>query len=312
MNPNTSLDLANGSTNSGTNIQLYKANSTDAQQWKLSDDGNGNISIISKKANICLTVNNSNTSNGTNIQANTCNDSNSQKFTLTRYTNQKNYTGIDISKYNGTIDWAKVAASNIGFVIIRAGWGDNWTSQDDSKFKEYVAGCEKYNIPYGVYLYSYAKNTTGSTALDANSESATSEAEHVLRLLKSVNYKPNLKQSVYIDMEEDALKYLGKNTLTSISDKFCSTIQTNGYGCGIYASTNYLKNYLNATTLANKYTIWAAEWPYKNYSPSYNTAFTLKPSYNLTNYKLWQFSDAGSINGISGNVDVDIGYDIFD
>ena len=313
LTPTTSLDLTCGNTSNGTNIQLYKTNSTDSQLWKLKDDGNGNISIISKKENICISVNNSSTINGTNVQANTCNYQNNQKFKLTKYINQKTYTGIDVSKYQGNIDWAKIASSNIGFVMLRAGWGDNWTSQDDTKFTEYVSGCEKYNIPYGVYLYSYAKNVTGSTALNANSESATSEAEHILRLLKSVSYKPNLKTSVYIDMEDSSTQSLGKTKLTQIADKFCSTVQANGYGCGIYANTSWLTNYLDSKSLASKYDIWLAEWPYGDSpSPSYTTAMTLKPSYNLTNYKLWQFSSRGSIGGISGNVDVDLGYDIFD
>lgn len=313
MNPNTSLELANGYTTNGTNIQLYKSNNSDAQFWKLKDDGNGNISIVSKKANICVTVANSSTANKTNIQANTCNNQNNQKFNLVKYNNKKNYTGIDVSQYQGNVDWAKVAASNIGFVILRAGYGDNWTSQDDTKFVRNVQELEKYNIPYGVYLYSYAINVNGSTSLNADSESATSEAEHVLRLLRSVSYKPNLKTSVYLDMEDSYTLKAGKNGLTNIANKFCSIIETNGYGCGVYASTSWLNNNLNTKNIANNYDIWVAEWPYgSSPSPSYTTAFTLKPSYKLTDYRLWQFSSRGSISGISGNVDVDIGYNIFD
>lgn len=313
MNPNTSLELANGYTTNGTNIQLYKSNNSDAQFWKLKDDGNGNISIVSKKANICVTVANSSTANKTNIQANTCNNQNNQKFNLVKYTNKKNYTGIDVSQYQGNVDWAKVAASNIGFVILRAGYGDNWTSQDDTKFVRNVQELEKYNIPYGVYLYSYAINVNGSTSLNADSESATSEAEHVLRLLRSVSYKPNLKTSVYLDMEDSYTLKAGKNGLTNIANKFCSIIESNGYGCGIYANTSWLNNKLDTKNIANNYDVWVAEWPYGSKpSPSYNTAFTLKPSYNLTDYRLWQFSSHGSISGISGNVDVDIGYNIFD
>lgn len=307
LNPNVSL------TNSNNNVSLYKFTNSDTQQWKLIDDGNGSKIIISKNNNTCIDLTAYKTDNETNIQTYSCNYQSNQKFKLTKYTNQKTYTGIDVSKYQGNIDWAKIASSNIGFVMLRAGWGDNWTSQDDTKFTEYVAVCEKYNIPYGVYLYSYAKNVTGSTALNANSESATSEAEHVLRLLKSVSYKPNLKTSVYIDMEDSSTQSLGKTKLTQIADKFCSTVQANGYGCGIYANTSWLTNYLDSKSLASKYDIWLAEWPYgSSPSPSYTTAMTLKPSYNLTNYKLWQFSSRGSIGGISGNVDVDLGYDIFD
>ena len=312
LNPNTSLDLANGNISNGTNIQLYRKNNTDAQQWKLKDDGDGNISFISKKSNICIASNNSSITNGTNIQANTCDYQNTQKFKLVRHTKPKTYTGIDVSQYQGTIDWAKVSNTNIGFVMLRLGYGDNWTSQDDKKFINNVNELEKYNIPYGVYLYSYAKNITGSTALNANSESATSEAAHVIRVLNSISYKPNLKTAVYIDMEDESTVSLGKTKLTSIAYKFCSTIESNGYNCGIYANTSWLTNNLDAKSLASKYNIWLAEWTGGDKAPSYTQAINLTPKYNLTKYKLWQFSSKGSINGITGNVDVDLGYDIFD
>lgn len=312
LNPNTSLDLKSGNTASGTNIQLYKINNTDSQLWKLKDDGQGNITIISKRSNNCITLNNSSTTNGTNIQSNTCNNQNNQKFKPTKYNNAKTYTGIDVSQYQGNIDWYKIAATDLGFVILRIGYGDNWTSQDDTKFIQNVTELEKYNIPYAVYLYSYAKNTTGSTTLNANSESATSEAAHVIRLLNSITYKPNLKTAVYIDMEDSSTQYLGKSKLTEIANTFCSNIQSNGYSCGIYANTSWLTYYLDAKNLATKYNIWLAEWTSNKTAPNYTTAMTLKPSYNITNYKLWQFSSKGSISGISGNVDVDLGYDIFD
>ena len=87
-------------------------------------------------------------------------------------------------------------------------------------------------------------------------------------------------------MEDSSTQSLGKTKLTQIADKFCSTVQANGYGCGIYANTSWLTNYLDSKSLASKYDIWLAEWPYgSSPSPSYTTAMTLKPSYNLTNYK---------------------------
>lgn len=307
MNPNTSLN------NTNNNVDLYQTNiSANTQQWKLTDDTNGNKIIISKSNNTCIDLPYSKTDNETNIQTFSCNNQNNQKFKLVKYTETKTYTGIDVSQYQGTVDWAKVSNTNIGFVMLRLGYGDNWTSQDDKKFITNINELEKYNIPYGVYLYSYAKNITGSTALNANSESATSEAAHVIRVLNSITYKPNLKTAVYIDMEDESTVSLGKTKLTSIADKFCSTIESNGYNCGIYANTSWLTNNLDAKSLANKYNIWLAEWTKHEVAPSYTTAMTLIPSYNLTNYKLWQFSSKGSINGITGNVDVDLGFDIFD
>ena len=84
--------------------------------------------------------------------------------------------GIDVSKWNGEINWAKVAASDVDYAIIRCGYGDNYISQDDAYWKKNVEGCEKNNIPYGVYIYSYAETVA----------QAKSEAAHVLRDRKSV------------------------------------------------------------------------------------------------------------------------------
>ena len=305
LNRNTTIDLKNGSITPGTNIQLYKKNNTTAQLWKIKDNGYGNILISSKKGNICLTR------NKTNIQAETCNNTNqNQLFKLNTNNTKKSYTGIDVSSYQGDINWEKVANTNIDFAIIKLGIGDNWISQDDKKFITNVKNCEKYNIPYAVYLYSYAKNTIGSTKLNANSESATSEAEHVLRVLKDVTYKPNLKTSVYIDMEEPKLTYLGKEKLTKIASTFCENIEVNGYKCGIYANKSWLTNYLDTNNLKNKYNIWLAEWNSK--LTDHNQALSSNPTYNQINYKLWQFSEKGNIDGIKTNVDLDIGWDIFD
>ena len=93
--------------------------------------------------------------------------------------------------------------------------------------------------------------------------------------------------------------------------KYCNILNSNGYNCGIYANQNWLYNNLNSKLLSQKYAIWLAKWPYE-YAPSFSDAIKMTPNYNYTNYKIWQFSSKGSIDGISGNVDVDIGYDIFD
>ena len=309
LNRNTTIDLKGGNITPGNYVQLYKRNNTDAQLWRIKDDGNGSILITSKKGNVCLA--NSNIENGTNIQVGTCNNTNpNQLFKLNVNQTKKSYTGIDVSSYQGDIDWEKVANTNIDFVVIKLGIGDNWLSQDDKKFVTNVQNCEKYNIPYAVYLYSYAKNVTGSTRLNADSESATSEAEHVLRVLREVSYKPNLKTSVYIDMEEPKLTYLGKERLTNIASTFCENIEANGYKCGIYANKSWLTNYLDTNNLKNKYDLWLAEWQIK--LTNYNQALASNPTYNEIPYKLWQFSEKGVINGIKTNVDLDIGWDIFD
>ena len=312
MNTNLSINIEDNRTVPKTNINLWKKNNINTQKWKFIDDKNGYVSIKSIANNICITVSDNNANNSTNIYVDTCNNGDNQKFKLKRYTDKKIYKGIDVSQYQGNIDW-ETTSKKIDFVIIRAGYGDNWTSQDDKKFIRNVEECEKYNIPYGVYIYSYAKRVqkdNNDANLNYDAESAVSEAAHIIRLLNSVNYKPNLKTSVYLDMEEDSLGIsLGKETLTNITNKFCSIIKSNGYGCGVYANRNWLKNYLDINNIIKNYNLWLAEWISSN---SYSTAQNTETNYQTTNYTLWQFSESGTINGITGDVDLDLGFNIFD
>ena len=85
--------------------------------------------------------------------------------------------GIDVSYAQGRIDWAKLKGK-IGFAIIRCGFGGDFTNQDDSQWLNNVNGCIENGIPFGVYLYSYATTP----------EKARSEAEHVLRLIKNIDF----------------------------------------------------------------------------------------------------------------------------
>ncbi len=187
--------------------------------------------------------------------------------------------GIDISSYQGVIDWSKV---KVDFAIIRLGYGDNIEKQDDTQFLNNVRGCIASDIPFGVYLYSYAKNLAGE-------ESIASEIEHCKRLLSKIEKKPFC---VYIDMEDDSIIYLKKLMLTNFALEFCKKMTEAGYRAGVYANENWCKNYLNVSTIASYgYSIWCAK-----YSSN-------KP--NITsNYDIWQYSSAGKIDGINGNVDM--------
>ena len=189
--------------------------------------------------------------------------------------------GIDVSSHQGNIDWDKVK-SQIDFAIIRLGYGDNIERQDDSYFIKNVNGCINNNIPFGVYIYSYALNLGGS-------ESIQSEIDHTKRMLSKISQKPFC---VYIDMEDDSTIKLGKTMLTNFALEFCKQIKNAGYKAGVYANENWFKNYLQVSTIASYgYSIWCAK-----YSP-------YKP--NITsNYDIWQYSSTGHIDGISGVVDM--------
>ena len=166
------------------------------------------------------------------MHVNKSNNSNNQKFKLMKYQDKKKYTGIDISQHQGSIDWNKISKTDLGFVIIRAGFGGDWSNQDDERFIENVAACEKYNIPYGLYLYSYAKGA-GNGETDG-----AAEAKHIIRLLNKIStnpyyYKPNIKTKVFIDIEDPSV--VGKvpnSNLTSLADQFCNILEKSGYECG--------------------------------------------------------------------------------
>lgn len=181
--------------------------------------------------------------------------------------------GIDVSKWQGNIDWAKVKKADVDFAIIRAGYGKDYTSQDDPYWLKNAQGCEKQGIPYGAYLYSYAK-----TAKDAQSEAA-----HMLRLLKG----RKLSLPVYLDMEESST--IGSN-YSAIASAFCSKLEAAGYKAAIYANKNWFTNYLTNSYFNTK-DRWIAQYN--------NNACTYSGKYNI-----WQSTSTGKVNGISGNVDL--------
>lgn len=186
--------------------------------------------------------------------------------------------GIDVSEHNGDIDW-KTTSKYIDFAILRVGYGGNYTSQDDKKFIRNAEACKKYKIPFGVYLYSYAKNTA----------QAKSEAEHTLRLIK----KYKLDFPVFYDLEENSQAKLGSTALSSMAKTYCNEISKAGYKVGVYANTYWFTNILTNPTFNNpSWYKWVAQ---------YNTHCTYTGP-----YQMWQFSSKGKIDGISGNVDVNL------
>ena len=193
------------------------------------------------------------------------------------------------------------------------GWGDDLERQDDSKFIRNVEECEKYNIPYAVYLYSYAMVYYPTNQdLNLSQDAIYSEIDHAKRLLnklKELGYRPTLKVSIYYDIEDNSQISLGKDTITDFTDIFCNGLTSSGYNCGFYANRYWLNNLLDTQELVKKYPLWLASWDGQT---TFNEAINSAANYSLTGYKLWQFTSTGKVNGISGTVDLDIGYDIFD
>lgn len=192
--------------------------------------------------------------------------------------------GIDVSSHQGNIDWKTV---NVDFAIIRCGFGDNELLQDDTKFEQNVKGCIENNIPFGVYLYSYATNLGGRASID-------SEVKHCKRLLEKFSKKPF---GVYIDMEDKSTTKLGKVLLTDFALEFCKQITNLGYRAGVYANKNWFTNYLEYEVIKERgYSIWLAHY-------GVNTA--------SLDCDIWQYSETGVMSGIVDNA-VDMNYMLHD
>lgn len=190
--------------------------------------------------------------------------------------------GIDVSKHNGTINWSKVAADGIKFAIVRVGYGSKkGTPTKDPKFAANIDGALSAGLHVGTYLYSYA--------LDA--ANARLEAKFVLNEISK--HAGRMHYPVFFDIEDQSQAALGKVKLSAMCEAFCDAVQDAGWIPGIYASLDWVKNKINAATIA-KYDLWLAQW-------------SSKPTYT-GNIALWQHSDKGKVNGISGGVDMNISY----
>lgn len=186
--------------------------------------------------------------------------------------------GIDVSVYQGNIVWPKVKAAGIEFAIIRAGYG-KLASQIDEKFITNYNGATQAGVKVGAYWYSYA--TTPAEAKQ--------EAEACIKVLN----KRKFDYPIYFDVEEQRAFSTGRENVSAMIAAFCDTLERAGYYAGVYTSASAASSYFN-DNVRKKYDIWVAHWGVN------------KPSYDI--YGMWQNSDRGSVNGISGAVDTDVAY----
>jgi GH25 family lysozyme M1 (1,4-beta-N-acetylmuramidase) len=201
------------------------------------------------------------------------------------------YKGIDVSKWQGDIDWAKVKAAGVDYAIIRCGYGSDEENQDDEKWLQNVKGCLANGIPFGVYLYSYATDTS----------MAKSEAEHVIRLLKKANLTTSLVAlPIYLDMEDSST---ASADLASIATTFCNAIKAAGYTPGVYANLKWWEEKLTASCF-DSWAKWIAEW---NTSQGLTDAGS-KNFESADSNQMWQFSSYGKVDGIDGRVDLNYTY----
>ena len=198
-------------------------------------------------------------------------------------TEKRQLKGIDVSKWNGRIDWKKVKKAGIDFCIIRTGY----SKTVDYKFKYNIEEAIENGLQIGVYHFSYA--TTNAKAKE--------EAEFCLKLIKP--YRKYITLGVWFDYEYDSVSYSRrygvyptKKSVTSLAKTFCSTVEKNGYSTGIYTNLDFSSNYFTKEVL-NKYPTWIAVWGKMNYHGK---------------YVMWQYTDSGRVDGIHGKVDMNIFY----
>lgn len=191
--------------------------------------------------------------------------------------------GIDVSKWNGSIDWNAVKNSGVSYVIIRCGYRGSTTGAmiEDPVFKSNIKGASAAGLKVGVYFFSQAVNEV----------EAVEEASMTIGLIK--NY--SISYPVFLDVEPSGGRAdkIDKDTRTKVIKAYCETLRNSGYTAGVYANKTWLESYMNVGELSS-YKIWLAQ---------YNTA----PTY-AGKIDLWQYTSEGKVAGIGGHTDLNLSY----
>lgn len=152
--------------------------------------------------------------------------------------------GVDISKYQSGIDYAKLKAAGVNFAIIRAGFA----TSEDTSLTDHVKGCKAAGIDVGYYWYSYANSV----------EQARKEARACIKAISKFS-APDYP--VFFDGEENSIaNAVGKKTMTDIALAFVNEIENGGYPCGIYANPDWLENRYEKGRIIDNTDIWLAHW----------------------------------------------------
>lgn len=271
----------------GNIIQQWEDNNTDAQKWIIKENDDNTYSIISKGTGLYMTLEYYNADNGTNILIYEKNGKANQNFVFEKITEKK---GIDVSSYQGDIDWKAVKESGIDFAMIRVGyrgWGTGKLVYDKN-YEYNIENALKNGIECGVYFFSQA----------INEKEAIEEADFTIEAIK----KYNITYPVVIDTEYATSSKIGRADNLSVTDRtnvckaFCDRVNQRSYKSMIYASKFWIYNNLDITKLKNP-SIWLAH--YVTGAPEKKTDY--KGEYNI-----WQYTSQGNVSGIKGYVDLDI------
>lgn len=196
------------------------------------------------------------------------------------------YKAIDVSAFQGTINWNKVKADGITAAIIRVGgrFGASGKLYTDTKGYSNIINATKAGLKVGVYYFTQA----------INEKEAIEEADFTINFIK--DFKKDITMPVYIDSEYlDGGRHnrITRAQRTAVCKAFCDRVVKAGYKAGIYASTSWLNNQLDMSKL-DKYEVWVAQY--------------YKECQYKGKYGLWQYSSSGRVDGISGNTDMNYGY----
>lgn len=189
--------------------------------------------------------------------------------------------GIDISTYQRNVDFKKLKAAGVNFVILRAGYGNAlaYPNQYDDMFESHYKNAKAAGLNVGAYWYLYATTVSG----------AQQEAKSFLKALKGKKFE----YPVYIDLEERSQFNTGRTNCSNMVRAFCDILENAGYWSGLYISRSPLQNYITPE-VANRYSLWVAEYANKcNYNGQVD---------------IWQYTSSARYNGFNGNLDGDYSY----
>ena len=189
--------------------------------------------------------------------------------------------GIDVSEFQGNIDWNKVKADGIEFAILKlANIYDYDTNYKDSKFETNYKEAKKRGIKLGAYIYNYC-NTV---------DTLKEGLEWAIGKLAG----KKLDLPLYLDMEDKDIQGETVATLTNQCNEFAKYVKSKGYNAGVYANVNWLKNELNPSNFDKDISVWVAQY--------------YKECQYEGKYDIWQYSSNGKVSGISGNCDMNYLY----
>lgn len=224
-------------------------------------------------------------------------------FTKSTYRHARRFSGyqvahgIDVSQWQGNINWSKVKKSGVEYVIIRVGYRGAGTGalRADSHYLSYIKGALKAKLKVGVYIYSQATTTAEARA----------EANFVLKRIKGydISMPVVLDYEFYTSTSGRLYKaHLSKRQATDVCEAFCQTVENAGYTPMVYGNGDMMNNHLYAEELAKTRLMWLA-----NFGKNNGKDRGFATAYNGT-YSFWQYTSRGHVAGISGNVDCNFWY----